>query len=108
MAQRAGRRDRRIIIESGTATQGADGTEVTVWATFDTVWAELIPQRGGESFSNDQREARQDVQFKVLKRTGITPKMRISYNGAFYNIRDVGDPSRSEILLTCDAPEVQS
>jgi len=84
---RAGRLDRRIIIQENTPTQNGVGSEVDSWSDLYVVWAEVIPVRGTERYAGSQDAAVIEEKFKIRYLKGITPKNRILYNGRIYDIK---------------------
>lgn len=93
---RAGRLDRRIIIEQNTPTLNSHGDEVDSWATLATVWAEFVPLRGAEKFQSEQTLAQADYRFRIRHRTDVTPKERIKLNGDIYDITAVLEIRRKQ------------
>lgn len=86
-----GRLNRRITIESKTVTRDAYGGETITWSTVATVWAAVLPIRGREYVAIRQAGAELTTRFVIHYREGITPAMRVSYNGGQYNIEEVID-----------------
>ena len=92
---RGGKLDRRITIEEGTEKQDAAGNPVTTWSTYCTRWAnvERIPTiRRLEEFQSHQYMAEADIVFQLRYDSltaAITPKMRILYDGRYFNIQSV-------------------
>lgn len=88
---RAGRLNRRIIIQEPTETQDDFGEAIQSWATYRTIWAEVRQKPGRESFDADQIVAETDTVFKIRYLTGLTRKMRISYNSDIYDIHSISE-----------------
>ena len=106
---RAGGLSRRIQIQRSVSSQNSFGELVMGWSNYATVWAELLPQPGGEGFVAEQRRSKQPVQFRVRYRAGITPQFRVLHRGETYEITDVSEPDRNhEVVLTCYAFETAS
>jgi SPP1 family predicted phage head-tail adaptor len=104
---KAGRLDRRVTLQTCTISQEADGGVLRTYQDLATVWASVAPEKGQETFSDDQPLARQSVVFTIRYRAGVLPKGRVQYQGRFYNIRDVSEIGRREGLkITADADEV--
>lgn len=104
---KAGRLDRRVILQSCTISQEADGGVIRTYQNVATVWASVTPEKGQENFADDQPIARQSVVFTIRYRAGVEPKGRVQYQGRFYNIRDVQEVGRREGLkIVADADEV--
>ena len=93
---RAGRMDRRIIIEVNTPTTDSHGDEIDSWATLDTVWAEQVPLRGVERQQSQQTLAQADYRFRIRYRTDVTPKNRIKIGSDIYDITAVMEIARSQ------------
>lgn len=96
---KAGRRDRRITIERKTATQNTYGEEIVTWATLTTVWADMRPVTGRESYTENQFQSFADTKFRVLysnvTRT-LTTEDRVTYRGRTYDIVSVNEIGRLE------------
>lgn len=90
--------DRRIIIQEVTETQNSYGAASESWSTFKTVWAEVKPVKGKEFFLDEQVNARIDSIFRIRWIEGLTTKMRISYNGQYYNIYSIIELGRQDGL----------
>lgn len=95
---RAGRLDRRIVIQVATKTRGAAGGESKSWATLATVWAEYKPVRGTEEFRGVERYSEVEVKFLIRHRSDVTPQNRITYGGKTYDIVEVLPVGRNEAL----------
>ncbi len=92
---RAGRMDKQITIQQVTETADAYGQPVASWSTYRTVWAEVLEQRGREYFN--QTEVAQAVTiFRIWHLSGLTRKMRISYDGDYYDIVSIVTIGRDE------------
>ncbi len=85
----ASRMNRQITIESPTMTANGAGGFTTSWNTFATVWAEVVPATGREIFDSDHMEEVQYATFTIRYLDGVTPTMRISFSGDYYNIRSI-------------------
>lgn len=106
---KAGQLDRRITIQQNTGGPDSVGQLVESWQNVAVVWAAMEWKSGGESFETSQRSAKQQVEFTIRYRPGITPKMRVLYDGSAFDIEDVRETERRETLvLIAYAREVQS
>lgn len=83
--------DRRITIEEPTSTLAADGQPVDSWSTYREVWAEIKYGRGSEYFTAAQELAEQTATFRIWYDSGITKKMRISYNSLYWDILSIAE-----------------
>lgn len=97
---RAGRLDKRITIEQVSTSQNAKGEPIESWSTLDTVWAEVYPVRGSETFEGQQVYAENTLGFRIRYRSDVTRKMRIDHGGTKYDIEAINEPrgTRSEVL----------
>lgn len=103
----AGEFDRRIRIERETEVRSDSGAASTAWSHWLDVWAKVTPQTGSEGFHDSQRTAKQTTEFKIRWLVGLTPKMRIVYDGAIYDISDIAEPvRRRHLVITAFAREV--
>lgn len=104
---RAGELRNRITIESYTATRGTMGGEVKTWATVATIWASKAHQTSREFFAAAKVNAEITDLFIIRYRSGITPKMRVSFDSKYYDILGADDPDgrRRSLHLLCKVVE---
>lgn len=95
---RAGRLNRRIIIQQATEVQDAHGQPVQTWTAYKTCWAEYLPKRGREFFAADQTIAEADAVFRIRYDSGVTRKMRISFGDDYYDITAISEIGYKEGL----------
>ena len=95
---RAGELDRLIVIETPTEGQDDYGGRALTWVTFATVWAKVTPTRGRETVAADQVVAQADTVFRIYWLSGLTTKMRVSYDGQLYDIAHLAEIGRREGL----------
>lgn len=88
---RAGALRQRITIQQAIESQDSSGSVTKVWTTFATIWAAYEPQTGSESFKEDQEQAVMGVRFRTRFKAGITPKMRVSFDGRVFDILSLVD-----------------
>ena len=100
---RAGRLRNKIIIQTSTPTQSGTGALTDVWSTFATVWADIDPKGGQERFLAKQLDAKIDLVFQIRHYSGITPKMRISWDSRTFDIQSVLNlwERDKEMLISC-------
>lgn len=87
-----------IVIQSATETRDDYGAVVQTWTTFATVWARKRDIRGSEQFDVQQVNPRIAATFLIYWLSGITEKMRISYDGQYWDIRSINEIGRREGL----------
>jgi SPP1 family predicted phage head-tail adaptor len=80
----------RVRIERGEAAQDGLGAEVLTWREVATVWAEVRSVSGREQTEmGEQIFGLLTHQVWMRYRTGITPKMRLVWNGRVLEIQSV-------------------
>ena len=99
----AGSLRHRVALQTVTETRDAVGGVVESWATTATVWAAVEPLRGREFYQARAEQAGVDTRIRIRYRSGITPKMRISWGSHVYDIEAVIEPDsrRRELHLMC-------
>ena len=86
---RAGRLRNRVIIQSKSVTRNDYGEEVETWPEFDTLWGAVEPLRGDEFLEGRREGAELTTRIVIRYRDGITPEMRVSWDGHVYDIRAI-------------------
>lgn len=98
MITNSGKLDRRIVIEQVTETRDAYGGIVETWATFATMWAQVVPTNVNEIYNADALRAFKMTTFTVRWREGLDPKMRIQFDGHAYRILGVKEVGRRDFI----------
>lgn len=93
---RAGRLDRRIILETVTETRDEFGAVIEGWETWKSVWAQVIPMNAQERFLSDAKRSVRVNKFKIRYLNGLLNTMRIRYEGLIYNITGIAELGRFE------------
>lgn len=96
---KAGKLDRRIVIQNQSDTIGTDGFRTTTWSTFLTVWSNVLHTTGKEKTENSDRSNERNVNFKVRYNSTITTQMRVVWNGGVYAVLDIKELGRKDGLL---------
>jgi SPP1 family predicted phage head-tail adaptor len=93
-----------ITIQQQTVAQGPHGQPLNGWSTFLTARAAAVRTPGREVFASASRNDRVPTQFRMRYRDGITPAMRVAWDGRIFNIISVTDPDgfKTELLLTTE------
>jgi SPP1 family predicted phage head-tail adaptor len=90
-----GKLDRRIVIEELTQGVGSTYGEPTeTWTTWRECWANVYSGAGREIEAARQITAEIDTQFQIRWVEGLTPTMRISYDGRYYDIHRIEEVGR--------------
>lgn len=99
-----GELDRLITIQTASAT-GVDalGESTSGWSTYAQPWAKMEWGGGGEGEDASQVANREIVSFIVRYNSGLTPKMRISYDSDYYDIESISQVGGRKrfMLLRC-------
>lgn len=104
---RAGRLRYRVTIQTPTETKGTKGQTLKSWATYKTRWMDVRPVTGSERYTGDQVTATVTHEFECRYVSGVTPKMRLSYDSRTFNIsRAVNVDERDKRLLILATEEV--
>ena len=89
MTTRAGIYRHKITIQERTDVTDSFGQPQPTWSTFKTWFAAVEPLNGRELFTANQFESEVTTRIRMRYLTGVTTKMRISWNGKIYNIREI-------------------
>lgn len=97
-------RHRIRIDQRANNTLDAFGGRTGTWTEFLTTWAQYEPQSGREFIANGAQASMTMVRFVCRWYPGVTPKMRVVFNGAVYNITAVLDDRgrQRQMTLVCD------
>lgn len=104
---RAGKLDRRIVLQRFTETRDEYNEPVQTWATLATRWASYEPLSDGEKFSASETAAEASARFVIRYSTAVrdlNPKDRLMFEGVTYQIIRVKEIGRREgIEITTSA-----
>ena len=92
--------DRRIVIQSLTESIDDYGQAVQTFSTLATVWSKVEEKSGSEGEEGDQIKAVKGVNFTIRYRTGITEKMRVSYDSNTYLVQAVINSDQRKRFIT--------
>lgn len=97
----AGQLDRRITIESYTATRDVLGGEVQTWATHTTVWAGVMYKelQSDESQMAGSQVASRKVNFRIRYLSTVTEKMRVNFESEYYDILSITHEGRKRFTV---------
>ncbi|MFL9860817.1 phage head closure protein [Paraburkholderia madseniana] len=104
---RAGKLDRRIVIQRRQNGKNSSGGARATWQTVCTPWAGINYLSGTErSATTHQGGETADARTLITMRyrAGIDETMRVLYGGKAFNIRFVNDvlDQHKTLILTCD------
>jgi SPP1 family predicted phage head-tail adaptor len=99
----AGDLNLRIILQIPTISRGTDGAEIKTFITHATVWASKKHKTSREFYSSQKINAEITDLFVIRYRSGVTTRMRVSFDGKYYDILGADDPDgrRRELQLLC-------
>jgi len=95
---KSGRMDKRIVIQQWSVdspAQDAAGAPSGSWATYAIRWAEKIDKSGREFFQGGTVGETLCI-FKCRYVSGLTYKMRISYDSEYYDIVGIVELGRED------------
>jgi len=81
--------NQRIVIEEVTESSDSSGGFTTSWSTKATLWAMIKPISAVENFVSNKIEGKVTHIIIVRYMSGITPKMRVSYDSRLFDIKGV-------------------
>jgi SPP1 family predicted phage head-tail adaptor len=87
-------------------TQAGDGSFVTAWETFATVWASIEPLIGREYFGQQREQATVSHKIRMRHQPGITHKMRVTWGTRLFEIEsvlNVGERDRELLLMVSES-----
>lgn len=92
----AGKLFAKVIVQTPSDVQSDSGEVTLTWATFDTVWANIVPLNPkemelGKNFSNTVTH-----RFTIRYRNDLTNKMRVLYGTRIFYINGIIDPLESK------------
>ncbi len=102
---RAGRMNRKIVIEKPSATQDAYGQPLDTWATHATVFAEMNPYPSMGKEADEGNQVHAEITHKIIlrDRAGITANMRVKFGTRYFQILNTKRPYERghELHLLC-------
>lgn len=102
---RAGRLNRRVVIEKPVRVANGAGGFAKGWAPAGKAWAEMIPLRGDEALEHSVQRSTQIWKVTMRWRAGVDEQCRLIFAGKPLNIRTCEDPDgmRAELVMTCES-----
>lgn len=88
----------KIEIQRPVKLRNAYGEANAGWETFALLWADVNYKGGREGYYARQVVATGEVVFKIRYTSGISPAMRILYDGKVYDITAVAEVGRRYML----------
>lgn len=99
-----GKFNRRVVIESQSATQDDIGQPVLTWTTLATVWANVRYLNGTESIKADAVTSAAKVSIRIRRRTDVTSAMRVTLGATVFQILAVlpDEQDKQRLDLACE------
>lgn len=96
--------NRIVVIQTPTAAPDAAGQQIPTWATLATVWASILHPSGSESIRADRDVSITRASIRILRRTDVTPAMRVLHGATVYEIKAVlpDEQDRERLDLACE------
>ena len=85
----AGKMRHRITIQQATTAADTYGQPIETWSTYAERWASIEPIRGREYWDAHQVNAEVTTRIRIRSLSGVTPKMRVSWNSQIFDIVSV-------------------
>ncbi len=100
---RAGKLRHWITIQTRTDTMDSYGEPIPAWTIFDQVWASIEPITGREYFASKETRSQSTHRIRIRYRSGITTKMRISWDSRLFDIESILNTEERdrELVLMC-------
>ena len=73
MGIRIGSYNQRVVFQRATYTKLANGGTAAVWSDQLTTWAEVVPNNGGQSYADGQKQSSRPVIVRVRSRFDYLP-----------------------------------
>ena len=101
---RAGKRNKKVLIQSVAETQDTKGGLTPAWGKFSDAWASVEMISGNEFWSSKQVNASADYAIVTDYIPGVTSKMRVKWGARIFEIveppRNTRERNR-ELVLMC-------
>lgn len=96
----------RIELQSATDAADAYGQATRTWATYATVWAQVLPAGGGEPVVGDQQQQTTTHKITIRYRAGVEATHRALLGSRVLNFASVRNWEERERWLEIDATEM--
>lgn len=100
-----GRLNRRITFLTAKETQNTINQTTQEWKEYKSVWATVKALRGSERYEAMKVQAQQIYKITTRYHDGITPDMRILFNGKIFEITSVNNVEEANYMLEMECTE---
>jgi SPP1 family predicted phage head-tail adaptor len=97
---RAGALRRQVALQTRIASKDTFGQASVSWTTTATTWADIEPLSGRELMAAQAQQAETTHKVSIRYRSGVTPAMRVVYQGRNFNVLSVLDDDMAHKSLT--------
>ena len=101
----AGALDTLVVLEAPQTIPDGAGGEAIAWTTVATLWADLRPMGGGETFVFERADPSVRWRVRIRFRADVAPNMRFAIGQRALEIRAAFDPDGRRTWLECLAEE---
>jgi SPP1 family predicted phage head-tail adaptor len=99
---RAGQLRHRIEIQRPSVTRDATGAEIKAWSALVALWAHVQTLNGSERILQTQANATLTHTIVIRNYAGISPVMRVRWDGRLFEIHSVvADERDQQMTLLC-------
>lgn len=100
----------RLTLQQEVQTPDGQGGFTRSWQDVAQLWAEIMPQAGStgagaEQLAFGQLQPRMTHRILLRYRVGVTPAMRLVFDGRVFNIRSVANKGETNEVLEIMAEE---
>lgn len=101
---RAGQLRHKVALQRATVTADAAGQPTKTWATYATVYAEILPLSGREMLAAQRIQSELDTNIRIRYRADVATTDRVVYGSTTYEVSapPINTSGRSiELILPC-------
>jgi SPP1 family predicted phage head-tail adaptor len=103
MVMRIGELRHRVVLQKKEITEDELKQQSEVWTEITTIWAAIEPLSGREYFAAKQVNAEISARITIRYRKGITPDMRMVFDGRVFEVISIVNPKErcGSLVLMC-------
>ena len=103
---RAGTLRHRIVIQRATSAPDAAGQQIKTWATWNTVWAMIVPLQGRELVAAEQAQSETTVHIRIRYLDGLLTTDRVLWDSRYFAINGIVNPGERNIEMQLLCKEI--
>lgn len=97
---------RRVQLQSPTDSTDSYGQPTRTWATYATVWAQILPVSSDESRIANQQGVFITHRVTIRHRDDVTAEHRVLFGSRELNIKGLRNLEEKGVMLEIDAEEI--